>query len=47
MGIIVNKPAQRVKLNSLLGENTKNIIQQPQVYFGGPVELDKELYITY
>ena len=41
MGIIVNKPAQRVNLNYLLGENTKNIIQQPQVYFGGPVELDK------
>ena len=41
MGIIVNKPAQRVNLTSLLGKNIKNIIQQPQVYYGGPVELDK------
>ena len=41
MGIIVNKPAHRVNLTSLLGENIKNVIRQPQVYFGGPVELDK------
>ena len=41
MGIIVNKPAHRVNLTSLLGENIKDIVQQPQVYYGGPVELDK------
>ena len=41
MGIMVNKPADRVYLDSLLGENIKNNIWQPQVYFGGPVELDK------
>lgn len=41
MGIIVNKPAYRVNLNALLGENIKNIIKQTQVYYGGPVELDK------
>jgi putative transcriptional regulator len=41
MGIIVNKPAHKVSLTSLLGENIKDIIQQPQVYYGGPVELDK------
>ena len=41
MGIIVNKPAHRVNLTPLLGENVKNSIWQPQVYFGGPVELDK------
>ena len=41
MGIIVNKPAYRVNLPSLLGENIKNTIRQPQVYIGGPVELDK------
>ena len=41
MGIIVNKPAHKVNLPSLLGENIKDIVQQPQVYYGGPVELDK------
>ncbi len=41
MGIIVNKPVHKVNLNSLLGEKIKDIIQQPQVYYGGPVELDK------
>ena len=41
MGIIVNKPAHRVNLTSLLGENIKNTNWQPQVYFGGPIELDK------
>ena len=41
MGIMVNKPAHKVNLTSLLGENIKDIIKQPQVYFGGPVELDK------
>ena len=41
MGIIVNKPAQRFNLTSFLGENIKNVIQQPQIYYGGPVELDK------
>ena len=41
MGIIVNKPAHKVNLTSLLGENIKDIMQQPQVYYGGPVELDK------
>ena len=41
MGIIVNKPAHKINLTSLLGENIKDIIQQPQVCYGGPVELDK------
>ena len=41
MGIIVNKPAHRVDLTSLLGKNIKDTNWQPQVYFGGPVELDK------
>ena len=41
MGIIVNKLAYEVSLTSLSGENIKNIIQQPQVYYGGPVELNK------
>ena len=42
MGIMVNKPAERVYLDSLLGENNDEIIiEQPQVYYGGPVELNK------
>ena len=41
MGIIVNKPAHKVNLTTLLGKDIKDIIQQPQVYYGGPVELDK------
>ena len=41
MGIIVNKPAYKVNLTSLLGENIKDLIKQPQVYYGGPVELNK------
>ena len=41
MGIIVNKPAHKVNLTSLLGKSIKNTNWQPQVYFGGPVELDK------
>ena len=45
MGIIVNKPAHKINLTSLLGENIKDIIQQPQVCYGGPVELDKGFII--
>ena len=42
MGIIVNKPAHKVNVTSLIGENIEEgIIQKPQVYYGGPVELDK------
>ena len=41
MGIIVNKPAHKVNLSSLLGKNINNTIRRPQVYFGGPIELDK------
>ena len=41
MGIIVNKPAHNINLTSLLGENIKDISKQPQVCYGGPVELDK------
>ena len=41
MGIIVNKPAHKVNLTSLLGKYSKDIIEKPQVYYGGPVELDK------
>jgi len=41
MGIIVNKPAHKVNLTPLLEKNIKDIIQHPQVYYGGPVELDK------
>ncbi len=45
MGIIVNKPAHKVNLTFLLGEDIKDIIQQPQIYYGGPVELDKGFII--
>ena len=42
MGIIINKPALKVNVTSLLGKNIEEgIINQPQVYYGGPVELDK------
>ena len=41
MGIIINKPAHSANLTSLLGVNIKDLIKQPQVYYGGPVELDK------
>ena len=42
MGIIINKPALKVNVTSLLGENIEEgIINQPQVYYGGPVELEK------
>jgi len=41
MGIIVNKPAHKVNLTPLLEKSIKDIIQHPQVYYGGPVELDK------
>ena len=41
MGIIINKPALKINISGLLGENIKEIIKQPQVYYGGPVELDK------
>ena len=41
MGIIVNKPANKVNLTSLLSKNIKDMTLQPQVYYGGPVELDK------
>ena len=41
MGIIVNKPANRINLTSLLGKKVTDIYQHPQVYYGGPVELNK------
>ena len=41
MGIIINKPAIKVNISSLLGESIENFSKQPQVYFGGPVEIDK------
>ena len=41
MGIIINKPALKVNISSLLGENIKSISKQPKVYFGGPVDLDR------
>ena len=41
MGIIINKPTLKVNISSLLGENIKSISNQPQVYYGGPVELDR------
>ena len=41
MGIIINKPALKVDVTSLLGITKKGIIKQPQIYYGGPVELHK------
>ena len=45
MGIIINKPALNISIETVLGNlevnksNKKNI--QPKVFYGGPVELDK------
>ena len=41
MGIIINKPALKVNISSLLGENIEGISKKPKVYFGGPVDLDR------
>ncbi len=42
MGIIINKPALNIDLSILLDEphTDKNIIK-PNIYYGGPVELDR------
>ena len=41
MGIIINKPAIKIDISSLLEEMNIHINQQPKVYYGGPVELDR------
>ena len=41
MGIIINKPALKINISSLVGENIESISKKPKIYFGGPVDLDK------
>ena len=45
MGIIVNKPALNIDINTLLTDiklpKLKNKTLKPKVFYGGPVELDK------
>ena len=41
MGIIINKPALKINISSILGGNVKAIGKQPKVFYGGPVELDR------
>ena len=41
MGIIINKPALKINISSILGGNVKKIGKQPKVFYGGPVELDR------
>ena len=45
MGIIINKPALKVKVSSLLGKNIEGIKKLPKIYYGGPVELDKSFIL--
>lgn len=49
MGIIINKPALNINIRSILEDkelktNKKNI-NEPKVFYGGPVELDKGFII--
>ena len=46
MGIIINKPALKVKVSSLLGKDLKGLKNPPKIFYGGPVELDKS-FILY
>ncbi len=41
MGIIINKPALKINISSVLGYSIKKIDKQPKVFYGGPVELDR------
>ena len=41
MGLIINKPALKINISSILGGNVKAIGKQPKVFYGGPVELDR------
>ena len=45
MGIIINKPALKVKVSTLLGKNIKGVKNLPKIYYGGPVELDKSFIL--
>ena len=45
IGIIINKPALKVKVSSLLGKNIEGIKKLPKIYYGGPVELDKSFIL--
>lgn len=49
MGIIVNKPALNIDINSILIDmklpDLKKTILKPKVFYGGPVELDKGFII--
>ena len=41
MGIIINKPALKINISSILGSDIKAIGKKPKVFYGGPVELDR------
>ncbi len=45
MGIIINKPTPKLDISNVLGENVLNISKQPQIYYGGPVELNRGLIL--
>ncbi len=45
MGIIINKPALKVNVSSLLGKNIEGIKKPPKIYYGGPVELNKSFIL--
>ena len=45
VGIIINKPALKVKVSTLLGKNIKGVKNLPKIYYGGPVELDKSFIL--
>ena len=49
MGIIINKPALNINFQSIFGNFKNNINQKklnkPEVFYGGPVELDKGFII--
>ena len=49
MGIIVNKPALNLSIDSIFEEitkkNTSNKNEDPIIYYGGPVDLDKGFII--
>ena len=37
MGIIINKPALKINISSILGEKIKVVGKEPKVLYGGPV----------
>ncbi len=41
MGIIINKPALDIDISALLSEIKTDPTYKPNVYYGGPVELDR------